>query len=267
MKMNKWFRRLLICTTMCLTMFNITIVVEGAHSDELKKDQEWSYSGKTGPEYWGSLDPSYVQCSNGLKQSPINISTSNVVKSLDQDQIKFHFKPTNFKVLNTGHSIEVVPGNQENILWINNEQYILKQFHFHHPSEHEINNEKFPMEIHLVHQNSNGQIAVVGLFVKEGLQNNVLKNVFKNVPKMPGLEEMVNNQTNLTDLFPKEKSFFTYEGSLTTPPCTEGVKWFILKEPIEMAETQISSFSELYPANYRPLQPINNRQVFLKSLK
>lgn len=265
--MKKWSRKFLICTIMYLTMFNLTIVVEGAQADELKKDLEWSYSGKTGPEYWGSLDPSYVQCAKGLKQSPINISTSKLVKSFDQDQIKFHYKPTNFKILNTGHTIEVVPGNQENILWVNNEQYILKQFHFHHLSEHELNHEKFPLEIHLVHQNSNGQIAVVGLFVKEGLQNNVLKNVFKNMPKMAGLEEMVINPINLTDLFPEEKSFFTYEGSLTTPPCTEGVRWFIFKEPIEMAETQISSFSELYPANYRPLQRINNREVFFKSLK
>lgn len=262
MKLNTWFSIFLILTIIFLNMFSLIIIVEGAHSTELKREIKWSYSGPTGPQYWGLLDPSYEKCSSGLKQSPININTSKVVESFDLDQLKFRYTTTDFNVLNTGHTIQVVPRNQKNILWFDNIQYILKQFHFHHVSEHAINNKKFPMEIHLVHQNSNGETAVVGIFVKEGLQNYVLKNIFKNIPKNVGLDEIVKTEIDLTALLPKEQSFFTYKGSLTTPPCAEDVTWFILKEPIDMEGTPIRSFAELYPSNYRPLQPINNRVVF-----
>jgi len=254
MKWNTLFSKCLIL----VLIFSLFFIFESAHSAPLK----WSYSGKTGPEYWGSLDPAYVKCSKGFEQSPININTANLVEATDLDPLKFRYTTTPFKVLNTGHTIEVIPRNQENSLWIDNERYILKQLHFHHQSEHEINNKEFPIEIHLVHQHSNGKLAVVGIFVKEGLQNNVLKNVFEHLPRTISSEEIVEKPINLTALLPKDKSFFTYDGSLTTPPCTEDVTWFILKEPIEMEQRQIRSFSELYPSNDRPLQPLNNRVVF-----
>ncbi|WP_409304949.1 carbonic anhydrase [Peribacillus sp. SCS-155] len=250
---------------MALMMFNLLAAGGSAESAEPEQKQKWSYSGTTGPLYWGTLDPSYEACKKGKAQSPINIKTAVVEKSSEYPLVNIHYATASFNISNTGYTIQAVPHNQKNRLLINNETFTLKQFHIHHLSEHEINNLKYSMEIHLVHQNAKGNIAVVGVFVKEGQKNEVLKDVLDHMPNTTGSEQR-RTEIKLDDLLPKVRDLYTYKGSLTTPPCTENVTWFIFREPIEMAGSQISVFAKLYPANYRPIQPLNMRKVSIVSL-
>lgn len=230
-----------------------------------KTDQQWSYSGKTGPEYWGLLDPTFSKCSMGLEQSPININTGKV-NTLLPFEVKISYSPSIFRIKSSIYTIEGIPlDQQKNTLWIKDVPYYLKQFHFHNSSEHELNNTKFPLEIHLVHESPHGNLAVVGLFVKQGEPNDKGVKYLEGVKK--NNKKAIFKEIDITELLPMDKSTYTYEGSLTTPPCTEGVKWFLLSEPIVMTQHQIGALSEQYPSNFRPLQPINNRDVYKSSLK
>lgn len=260
-KMVYCFSIILFAAIILLSLF---YRLEKSYSASSEVKFKWSYSGKTGPEYWGELNPSYIQCSKGSMQSPINIDTSEVVKISGLAEILFRYSPSSFTVKNNGRTIIVKPNNQKNLLLIGNTKYILQQIHFHHPSEHELNKQKFPIEIHLVHQNSIGEIAVVGLFVKEGMSNSGFKTIFAHIPRTINLEETVKEKLDLASLLLDEKEVYRYEGSLTTPPCTEDVKWLIFKKPIEMSKQQIRQMAQLYPVNNRPLQSIGNRDVYIK---
>ena len=202
----------------------------------------WGYRGVEGPKHWAMINPSYMTCETGRQQSPINIVMPRHGER--QEDLTFHYQPTPLTIRNNGHTIQV--NYQEgSFLRQNGRTYTLRQFHFHDPSEHHIDGKVYPMEMHLVHQNDNGHIVVVGVLMTLGEKNLVFSEVGKGVQQHTGHrlpvrgEEVVTNLTiNLMNLLPKNTHHFSYHGSLTTPPCSEGVQWIVLKTPIEISQIQ-----------------------------
>lgn len=217
----------------------------------------WEYSGDTGPEKWGDLSEEFATCKTGKLQSPIDL---NHGIEAELPKISFNYKAVPLKVLNNGHTIQVDQKGAGSAK-IDGKDYDLLQFHFHYPSEHTVAGKAFPMEVHLVHKNAEGRLAVVGVFIKEGKENAALKAAWENMPEQGGTEKVVDGATfNSSSLLPKEKGdFHRYHGSLTTPPCSEGVLWTVLKDPIEMSKAQIDKFKAVVHENSRPVQPLNER--------
>ena len=231
-------------------------------------DVEWSYSGDTGPEFWGFLLDSnghvaYPTCATGESQSPVNIGN---VDDEDMSSIRFRYEATPLVVLNNGHTIEVEyePGSS---ITVGGDTYSLPQFHFHSPSEHTESGIAYPMEGHLVHARSVGEgveLAVVGFFIEQGAANPTLQAIWDVMPDEEGEVDAHGVTVDAADLLPGgDREYYSYSGSLTTPPCTEGVRWMVLEQPIQASAEQIERFRELYPANARPVQPLNGREVTL----
>jgi carbonic anhydrase len=219
----------------------------------------WSYSGETGPKHWGDEDPSYATCSTGKHQSPINIEKA-VVKDLPD--LKFDYKDTALKVTDTGHSFQVNAASGSGGITVGDDHYDFLQFHFHQPSEERVHGEQYSMVAHIVHKNAKGELAVVAVLIRKGKANPVLKSVFDNFPEKGAAETDVAGKTvNVGDLLPPHRGYYTFEGSLTTPPCSEHVRWFVLKTPIEASEAQLKQFEARYLHNNRPTQPRNGRVI------
>ncbi len=219
----------------------------------------WSYHGEHGAEHWGEM-AGFETCKIGKVQSPINISTKATKKG-PPSPIKFNYKSTQAQVLNNGHTIQVnIPEGQS--IEVGGKSYQFLQFHFHAPSEEGFDQKRFPMVAHLVHKSSEGQLAVVAVLIKSGANNGIFKKIFEELPKDEH-EKAYLPKLNLDLILPEEREYYKFEGSLTTPPCSEGVKWHVLKNPIELSATQIKAFQKLYPMNARPLQPINEREIIL----
>jgi carbonic anhydrase len=218
----------------------------------------WSYSGETGPAHWASEDPSFAACA-GKHQSPIDIEQA-AAQALPP--IEFAYQPIPLTVTDTGHSFQVnVPPGSGGIT-VGGEHYDLVQFHFHRPSEEEIHGHHYAMVMHLVHKNAKGELAVVAVLVREGDTNAFLKPVFDHFPAEGTPEASVSGATlDLKDFLPAQRGYYTFEGSLTTPPCTEGVRWFVLKHPVQASAAQVQQFAARYPRDARPVQPLNDRTV------
>jgi carbonic anhydrase len=218
----------------------------------------WSYSGKTGPEFWGDLKKEYIMCKIGKNQSPVDI-TGAVTASLTPLNIYYNTKAKTF--LNNGHTLkaEMKDGAK---LYIDGKEFKLLQFHFHTPSENTINGEYFPMEAHFVHSTKNGELAVLSVMFKIGKYNPAIQKFINNMPKHAGEKRNI-CAANLKakDLLPKNLEYYRFNGSLTTPPCSEGVRWFVLKTPVEVSAKQIRAFESVMGKNNRPLQPINARVI------
>ena len=242
---------------------------EEATVTEAKKQEEqelqtayWSYTGEEGPESWGHLDESYAACVNGSEQSPINIEASQVKADGEMEDVDTQYEPTTFSVMNNGHTIQANTVSENNKMILGEAEYRLVQFHFHTPSEHQFNGQPYAMELHLVHQNENSQLAVLGLMIQEGKKNENLQAVWDMLPKEKTEQDLpIGEPINLEALLPEADSFFHYDGSLTTPPCTEDVKWVVFEQPIEMSKEQIEAFQQIFPANHRPVQPLNEREI------
>lgn len=223
---------------------------------------EWSYSGDTGPAYWGSLDQDWALCADGSMQSPIDV-VDPTPKRLKNPVFRYAKSPAT--VIDTGHTVEGVPDYfvRPSFLRIGSEAYRLKQFHFHAPSEHRINGKSYPLELHFVHSDESGRIAVVGLFVKEGPPAGRAWRPF--LRKLTShMNEADDRQIAALDwpaLLPEDKRTIRYSGSLTTPGCSEGVRWNLLTATITMSPAQIARFTRQYDGNHRPLQPLNGRGV------
>lgn len=218
----------------------------------------FSYEGATGPAYWGDLSPSYATCKTGKEQSPIDIRDA---RSSALPPLQFDYRAAPLRLVNNGHTVQVnyAAGS---VLSVGGERYELKQFHFHHPSEERIHGRGSDMVIHLVHGNSRGQLAVVSILVEKGAANSTIGKIWPQIPKAAGPErEAAGVEINVRDLLPSNLSYYTYQGSLTTPPCTEGVTWFILKNPVTLSANQIRTFSQMFPSNARPVQPLGAREV------
>ncbi|EAZ92094.1 carbonic anhydrase [Crocosphaera chwakensis] len=253
MKNTKLVRWVLVCL---LFSFSTMSVVLGA--GEL--NSTWSYEGENNPDRWGEISIEYETCSTGLFQSPIHLTSSNLIR--ENGNIETHYQATPLVINNNGHTIEVnyKPGSY---VLINGQKYELKQFHFHTPSEHSLNGKKSEMELHLVHQNEQGKIAVIGLFIKEGQANPTLATIWENLSEKQGIQEVKNKTINGANFIVNNPTYFHYQGSLTTPPCSENVLWNMITEPIEASRQQIEQFMDLYPMNARPIQEHNDRLVEL----
>lgn len=177
----------------------------------------------------------------------------------DLAEIRFGYKSSPLKIVNNGHTIQVniAAGSSATI---DGDAYQLLQFHFHTPSEHNARGGSFPMEVHLVHKNAAGQLAVVGVFMKEGEHNDFIQNIWNSMPAHEGTVD-VDTAINAETLLPREHEFFRYAGSLTTPPCSEGVKWSVMNHPIEISAAQIAQFRGVFALNARPVQPLNGRPI------
>lgn len=218
----------------------------------------FSYEGANGPSYWGDLSPAYSTCKAGKQQSPVDLGRA---KRVALPALLFDYKPVPLRLINNGHTVQAnyAAGNT---LTVNGQRYELTQFHFHRPSEERIDGHAFDMVIHLVHANSRGETAVVSILIRRGAANGAIEKIFSAIPKTAGEEQEIPGvQVNASDLLPPNASYYTYRGSLTTPPCTEGVTWFILATPITASANQIHAFSLLFPPNARPLQPLGSRTV------
>ena len=216
----------------------------------------WDYSGDTGPEQWVKLSPEYSSCS-GSHQSPINLS-SFVDGKLEP--IKFNYTSGSASIINNGHTVQVnmLPGNT---ITVDGIEFELKQFHFHVPSENLINGESFPMEGHLVHADKAGHLAVVAVMFTQGATNNVLGKAWAQMPQLGETLPMPADISAL-DILPENHAYYRFEGSLTTPPCSEGVRWLVMKQPVYASEEQITQFLHvMHHHNNRPVQPVNDRVV------
>ncbi|MDJ0715539.1 MAG: carbonic anhydrase family protein [Prochloraceae cyanobacterium] len=219
---------------------------------------EWNYD-TNGPSMWGEIAPDFKVCEMGTQQSPINLEYEGSLHTELHD-LDFDYHLSALHIRNNGHTIQVNPDHQ-NHLRLAKDKFDLLQFHFHHPSEHVISNEHFPMEAHLVHRNSKGELAVLGIFIKEGRENQVLKTLWQELPEKQGPERLMTGHVNINQLLPVKKASYRYMGSLTTPPCSEIVRWIVFEEPIEASPEQLQKFAQIYPHNNRPVQPNNHRMI------
>jgi carbonic anhydrase len=223
----------------------------------------WTYEGETGAAHWGDLDPDYAACKAGQEQSPIDIQTA---EKADLPALRFEYKSGPLKYLiNNGYTIRVnyhdAPG-KSNFLMVGDKRYRLMQFHFHHPSEEYIHGRPYDMVLHLMHQASDGKILGVAVFLERGRPNTTIQQIWELMPTRKSNEEEIPGvEINPGDLLPRDAGYYMYAGSLTAPPCTEGVTWLILKTPVDISAEQIDAFAKLYPHDVRPIQPLNRRIV------
>jgi carbonic anhydrase len=236
----------------------VSIVTVGLlHADE---EHHWSYQGSTGPTKWAALEHEYASCGVGKTQSPIDIEDA-VAKKSDLPPIVFDYKPSPLKIIDNGHTIQVnyAPGSS---ITVQGKQYELVQFHFHKPSEERINGRIYDMVAHLVHKDQDGNLAVVAVLLKIGGANKLIQTLWDALPRKKDEEEVKSVEVNAADLLPADKSaYYTFTGSLTTPPCSEGVMWFVLKSPMVISEQEVIRFGHLYSMNARPTQPLNGREI------
>ncbi len=224
----------------------------------------WSYSGDTGPAHWGELSPEYAACSQGKEQSPVNITDAQHSKL---PLIEFNYQPSALAVINNGHTIQVnyAPGSS---ITIDGKTYTLVQFHFHHLSETTVKGKHAPLEGHLVHKSADGKLAVVAVLFDEGRANPAITTVWSNLPKQEGDENNPSGvEVNASQLLPDKRDYYTFPGSLTTPPCTEGVTWLVMAHKMTASKEQIDAFAALYPDNYRPVEPLNGRKIEMGGTK
>jgi carbonic anhydrase len=224
------------------------------------KNIPWDYAGEGGPAHWAQLKPEFSTCANGQRQSPIAIEDSDTLKG-PAEAIEFRYVPSTGTVTNNGHTIEVQLSG-ENSLSVRGQTYKLVQFHFHHPAEERVNSRVYPMVAHLVHRNDGGQLAVLAVLLEEGAANPLIQKVWTHMPldvkdSVPLPADLI----HVGELLPRDQRYYQYMGSLTTPPCTEGVLWLILKQPVSISADQLRLFGQLYPNNARPVQSLNNRPV------
>lgn len=219
---------------------------------------DWSFEGKKGPLNWGKLDPAYRACTEGKQQSPIDLHGAHRNKALQP--IEFHYISSGMKIENTGHTIRVTPAEGSYIL-VSGVRYDLKEFHFEHPGEEIVKGKVPDMGIHMVHKSADGKIVVIGVRLNEGNANALLASLWQHLPKTPGSTDQMTESMSPAGLLPTNRAYWTYEGSLTAPPCTEGVKWIIFQQEVELSRTQLRAFGALYKVNSRLLQSPHGRKI------
>lgn len=238
-----------------------------------KRPVHWGYDGENGPNNWGNLSPVYALCAAGKQQSPVNITKTNENGGINW---KFNYKKSSLRIahnehmndiIDNGHTIQVNVDEGSTFL-LNNTSYRLKQFHFHTPSEHTIDGQHAPMEMHFVHQSDSGQLAVVSVLIQEGEENENIAKIVGNLPKSKGESKHITD-INLSLQFhlPKVNEAYHYLGSLTTPPCSEKVEWLVFKNYITAGKNQIAAISAKIGPNNRPVQSMNERTMRIDALK
>jgi carbonic anhydrase len=217
----------------------------------------WGYQGPAGPQAWGGLQPQFSMCSTGQRQSPIDIREGLAV---DLEAVQFNYQASGFAVVDNGHTVQVnvAPGNS---IEVGGRRFELQQFHFHRPSEERIDGRAFEMSVHLVHKDEQGRLVVVTLLIDKGPAQPVVQKVWNNLPLERMEEVAARVPLELASLLPADRRYYTYMGSLTTPPCTEGVQWIVMRQPVTLSPEQIELFARIYPMNARPVQSASGRRI------
>lgn len=237
-------------------------------------DPVWHYEGAEGPDRWGALSPKFAACADGRAQSPIDIV--NPAAGTEALAIKTNLAPGALKIahhehvadgINNGHTIQVNYAGGD-ALTIGAETFDLVQYHFHNESEHTVKGRHYPMEMHLVHKSAAGALAVIGVFIEEGAHNAAFDPIWNNLPKQKGVETHYPSvNVDVDKLLPANRASYRYSGSLTTPPCSEGVRWIVMTTPIQLSAAQIKAFTDIIHDNNRPTQPLNGRAVLTEAVR
>lgn len=244
-----------------LLISSALLVFTGCSEHAVQHASHWSYEGAQGPSHWGQLAEEYNLCSGGKEQSPINIV---VTEDKTDKTLALDYKPSALDEVNNGHTIKFnyAAGST---LTVAGKTYELLQFHFHAPSEHTVEAAHFPIELHLVHKSAGGELAVIGVMVKEGAANKNFESIIANLAYNNGeTVQKADVAIDMNAILPTTEKFAHYVGSLTTPPCSEQVQWFVLQEAIEFSAEQIKAFEKAYINNFRPVQPLNERTLYTK---
>jgi carbonic anhydrase len=246
--------------TLFVLVINLIITLT-AYAEE-SKHVDWDYSKENGPKNWGKLDPAYVLATIGGSQSPVNIQQAEIIKA-DLPSLNLEAHLQNLHLLNNGHTVEAIcPGAAT--LHFGKQEYELRQFHFHAPSEHTINGKHANLEMHFVHVDKSGHLAVIAVLFYEGeAEHPEIADILTNASVAHAGEEIIDESihVDIRQLLPDSLEYYTYDGSLTTPPATEGVRWFVLKQPLHLTGDQITAIEKVYYSNNRPIQPLNARFI------
>lgn len=234
------------------------VFVPGSARQAHHPEHSWDYGETLGPSHWADLKPEFATCKTGHRQSPIDIRNP---QRADLSPIRFDYQPSPLHIIDNGHTVmaNYQPGS---FMSVGGKKYALKQFHFHRPSEERINGQTFEMSVHLVHADQTGKLAVVAVLLQQGEDNPLLDELWKNLPQEQEKENRLDNiQIDASRMLPTSRGYYTFSGSLTTPPCSEDVVWFVLKNPTTASAKEIERFSQLYSNNARPIQPLYARVV------
>jgi carbonic anhydrase len=242
-------------TAVGLTAFTTAFVPASA-----EQRHHWSYSGEGGPSHWAELDAKNAACGEGKSQSPVNIRTQDVRRT-SLPKLMFNYRSAPLHIIDNGHSVQINVERGSHLKF-GDKRYELVQFHFHHPSEELINGKRSEMVVHLVHRDTVGKLAVVAVLLRAGQPNATVETLWSHLPKQKERQaDFKHVVINPAGLLPTDRSYFTYMGSLTTPPCSEGVRWLILRSPSTLSKHELAVFAKLYPNDARPVQKLNGRQV------
>ncbi|HEB86031.1 MAG TPA: carbonic anhydrase family protein [Gammaproteobacteria bacterium] len=278
-------KRKYLCLALVLAALNIlpaTVTHAATRHANGGHAVHWGYTGSVGPDKWGHISNEFVLCGSGKRQSPVNIQSQ---KPADLYPLRFQYQSLPLRIINNGHTLQAnydtVNKNQSitiggkpyrmhtkpvynSTLMLGDVPYKLLQFHFHAPSEHAREGERYAMEVHLVHQNAKGNLAVVSVLLKRGRLNPTLQKVLDNVSgSINEVNAVQDVSVNAADLLPRNHQVFYYSGSLTTPPCSENVNWFVMKTPMEVSDNQVNRFTQLIGRNARPLQSMHWRSMLV----
>ena len=245
--MMKYVHVLLLITGICLSAGPV-----------LGEEKHWTYSGHEGPEHWGELDPAFAVCSSGKSQSPVNL-TGMIDGNLPE--ITINYIAGGNEILNNGHTIQVNYTSGSTVTF-NGHSFELQQFHFHAPSENTIEGHSFPMEAHFVHADKDGNLAVIAVMFTEGARNAELEKAWNHMPEQARESHELTAHVDAKNLLPRDYNYYRLSGSLTTPPCSEGVSWLVMKSYNTASKEQLEKFvQKIHHPNNRPIQPINARMI------
>jgi carbonic anhydrase len=236
----------------------LALTAAGGAQEHQGPEHTWDYGASRGPSHWGQLKPEFAPCKNGHRQSPVDIRDA---QKADLPAIQFDYKSSPLNVVDNGHTIMInySPGS---FITVGGKRYELKQFHFHLPSEEKINGKGYDMTAHLVHADEKGNVVVVAVLLKQGEDNTLVHTLWKDLPKeKEKVESEKDVQIDADGLLPPDHTYYTFSGSLTTPPCSEDVTWFVLKHPVSVSAAEIEQFAKLYRDDTRPTQPLYGRVV------
>jgi len=253
-----WSTRMKIWSHVRFAIMCCALWTMPAWGQEHRTAHPWDYGDSKGPSHWGDLKPEFAQCKNGHRQSPIDIRDA---QKADLPPLEFTYKTSPLHIIDNGHTIMVnySPGS---FISVGGQRYQLKQFHFHRPSEEKINGKGYAMVVHLVHAAEDGSLAVVAVLLQPGLSNTLVQKLWRDLPKEEEKEEDHDSLLiDAADLLPPDRGYYTFPGSLTTPPCSENVTWFVLKHPITVSTGEIQRFAKVYADDARPTQPAYDRVV------
>jgi len=254
--MSKKQNYLFSLLTVCLSLTLLSSAEVWA-SD--KSVHPWGYEGGEGPEHWGEIErdhEKHLMCREGMSQSPVDFGD---ILGLKLAPLNFHYMDTSMRIINNSHTIHVGYDSGSYANW-GNKKFELIQFHFHHPSEHTVMGKHFDMEMHMVHKAQDDQYVVIGVLMKKGKHNAGIQKIWDRIPKTIDKEVTYEDaRINVADFLPAVKKYYHYDGSLTTPPCSENVSWFVLEDSVEISEDQIRYFQKFIDHNSRPVQKLNHR--------